>query len=105
MDSHRGRDSTYSKISKRFFWYSVYIDVESYVKSCENCQKQGDFKLKTHKLHTSNFKRYETSRHWFSGLLEVDGYCYLIVSIDYFSKWSEAMPIADKIAPTIAQFL
>ena len=63
MASHRGRDSTYSKISERFVWYSVYKDVESYIKPCENCQKQSDLKLKTHKLHTSTFKSYETSRH------------------------------------------
>ena len=24
MASHKGRDSTYSKISERFFWYSIY---------------------------------------------------------------------------------
>ena len=39
MASHKGRDSTYSKISEDFFWYSVYQNVESYIKSCENCQE------------------------------------------------------------------
>ena len=39
------------------------------------------------------------------GLPEVDEYCYLIISIDYFSKWLEEKPITDKTAPTIAQFL
>ena len=38
-------------------------------------------------------------------LPEVDGYCYFIVCIDYFSKWSDAKPIANKTAPTIVQFL
>ena len=28
MASHKGRDSTYSKISERFFWYSNYKDLE-----------------------------------------------------------------------------
>ena len=41
MASHKRRDSTYSKISERFLWYSIYKDVESYITSCENCQKQG----------------------------------------------------------------
>ena len=27
--------------------YLIYKDVESYIKSCENFQKQGDLKLKT----------------------------------------------------------
>ena len=39
MASHKGRDSIYSKISRRFFRYSVYKYVEFYIKSCETCQK------------------------------------------------------------------
>ena len=35
----------------------------------------------------------------------VDEFEYLIVYIDYFSKWSEAKPTHDKSAPTVAQFL
>ena len=38
-------------------------------------------------------------------LPETDGYCHVIVLIDYFSKWSEAKPTKDKSAPTVAQFL
>ena len=36
------------------------------------------------------------------GLPEVDGYRYLIVSIDYFIKCSETKPITEKTASTIA---
>ena len=35
----------------------------------------------------------------------MDEFEYLIVCIDYFSKWSEAKPIHDKSALTVAQFL
>ena len=53
MVPHKGRHSFYTKVSEPFFWYSIYGDVESYIKSCENCQKQGDLKLKINiKLHT-----------------------------------------------------
>ena len=37
-------------------------------------------------------------------LPEVDDFKHLVVSIDYFSKWSEAKPIKDKRASTISQF-
>ena len=39
------------------------------------------------------------------GIAGVDGYRYLIVCIEYFSKWSESEPITDKSAPIIARFL
>ena len=42
---------------------------------------------------------------WISVTPEVNGYRYVIVLIDYFSKWSEAKPTKDKSAPTVAQFL
>ena len=52
MASHKGRDSTYAKISERFFWYSIYNDVKEYIRKCEQCQKQGDLKLKSNEeLH------------------------------------------------------
>ena len=37
--SHKCRDSTYLKILDCPFLYSIYKDVEYYIKSCENCQK------------------------------------------------------------------
>ena len=38
-------------------------------------------------------------------LPEIDGFKHLVACIDYFNKWSEAKPIKDKSATTIAQFL
>lgn len=38
-------------------------------------------------------------------LPEVDGYKYVVVAIDYFSKWSEARPLYDKTAVSVARFL
>ena len=38
-------------------------------------------------------------------LPEVDGFKHLVFCIDYFCKWSEAKPIKDRSASTIAQFL
>ena len=38
-------------------------------------------------------------------LPETDGYCHLIVCIDYFTKGSEAKPVRDKTALTVAMFL
>ena len=33
------------------------------------------------------------------------GNCYIITLVDYFSKWPEAEPIADKTARIVAEFL
>lgn len=38
-------------------------------------------------------------------LPEVDGYRYVVLAIDYFSKWSEAKALKDKSAASVALFL
>lgn len=38
-------------------------------------------------------------------LPEVDEFKYVIVAIDYFSKWSEARPLKDKSSVSVARFL
>lgn len=38
-------------------------------------------------------------------LPEVDGFKYVVVAIDYFSKWTEARPLKDKTAVSVARFL
>jgi len=38
-------------------------------------------------------------------LPEVNGFRYVAVAIDYFSKWCEARPLIDKKAATVARFI
>ena len=38
-------------------------------------------------------------------LPDVDGNKHLVVCIDYFSKWSEAKPLKDKLAESVSKFL
>ena len=35
MASHRGKNSTYEKISQRFFWYNISNIISDFVKKCE----------------------------------------------------------------------
>ena len=108
MASHRGRESTYQKLSEIFFWHGMVNDVKNYIKNCENCQHQSNtFKkistqLQSIPVPTDVMKQIGID---ICNLPEVDGYRHLIVCIDYFSKWSEAKATKDKSAPTVAQFI
>ena len=42
--SQRGKNSTYDKIAQRFFRHNIAADINEYVKSCEQWQKQSDLK-------------------------------------------------------------
>ena len=36
---HFGRDKSREKIVRRYFWHGQYEDVDSYIQTCETCQK------------------------------------------------------------------
>ena len=88
----------YDKSAQRFFWHNIAADINDYVKSCKQCQKQGDLKspkveLKSIPVPSSVMKQVGVD---ICNLPEVDEYRHVIVLIDYFSKWSEAKPTKDK---------
>ena len=41
LAAHRGRESTYQKISERFFWHGMIEDIKENIKVCKSCQQQG----------------------------------------------------------------
>ena len=94
LAAHYGRSSTYQKVADRFYWYTIYNDVDEYIKKCLRCQKQSSMpKGQENKLHpvpvpTEVMKQIGVD---ISNLPEVDGYNH-VVAIDYFSKWFEAKP-------------
>ena len=107
MALHRGKNTTYDKTVQRFFWHNIAAAINEYVKSCEQCQKQGDLKspkveLKSILVPSSMMKQIGVD---ICNLPKIDGYRHVIVLTEYFPKWSEPKPTKDKSAPTVAQFL
>ena len=106
--AHRDRESTYQKISDRFFWHGMIEDIKEYIKICKSWQQQGKIfkkispELKCIPVPNEVMKQIGID---LCTLPEVDGFKHLIVCIDYFSKWSEAKAVKDKSAPTVAKFL
>lgn len=41
LAGHLGRDKTAKRITKHFYWPTVFHDVADYCKSCPECQKTG----------------------------------------------------------------
>jgi len=40
-----GRDKTYQKIAERFYWKTLWTDVQQHVQQCETCQTTNDAKF------------------------------------------------------------
>ena len=89
LSGHRGRESTYQKVSARFYWYGMVDDVKNYIKTCQKCQQQGKiFKRISPELQSIPIDAQVMQQVGadLCNLLEVNGYKHFIVLIDYFSK-------------------
>ena len=105
MSSHLGRTSTYQKVSSRFYWYTIVSHVADYVKGCDNCQKYLSMPKKVNEELKGIAVLSEMMKQIGVDICcspSMDEFEYLIVCIDYFSKWSEAKPIHDESAPIVA---
>ena len=106
---HMGRRRTMSKIQERFFWYKMREDVIRWIKTCERCQRRKR-PGKTARAPLVNYTMgapmerigmdicgpfIQTSR----------GNRVILVISDYFSKWTQAVPLPNHEASTVAEAL
>ena len=106
---HFGRRRTIGAIRERYYWPGLQKDAKIYCLACEVCGRRGG-KGRRMRAPLQNcvsgvpFERVaidllgplpQTSR----------GNKYIVVAIDYFTKWPEAFPVPDVKAETIAQGL
>lgn len=108
LSGHFGRDNVLEKLRSRYFWYTMTQDVSTYVSQCETCQKNApQFDKNNSSMHPIPISADVMKQVGIDlcQLPEVDGYKYLIVCVDYFSKWSEAEPLKAKTAQNVADFL
>lgn len=112
--AHLGVSKTHLKFRERFFWYALKKDVREWCTSCEVCgsrkvtQKKGKAPMKQYNvglpmeriaidfmgpLPRSNSENGNVPKR------------YLMVIGDYFTKWTEAIPLENLEAKTVARVL
>ncbi|GFY20569.1 retrovirus-related Pol polyprotein from transposon 412 [Trichonephila clavipes] len=104
---HFGVMKTLHRVRERFCWGKVRADVEQWCKSCDACSARKGPKIRSRgKLHRYNVGApFERIAFDILGPLPrtASGNKYLLVVIDYFTKWPEVYPIPDQEAPTVAE--
>ncbi len=80
------------QINKHYVWKGMTSDIKEYVKSCYECQQRGGPKENNQKRTIVLMDIFERWGIDIVGPLPQteDGYRYIVVAIDYFSRWPEA---------------
>src|SRR3989440_4872994 len=104
---HFATDAMFYKIKTRYYWPQYYDDIKKYVEACDSCQRRGRSK-KNNLLHPipvhSPF--YQIGIDFVGPLPRTKrGKKYIIVAMDYLTKWPEARAVTEATADATSKFL
>jgi hypothetical protein len=106
---HHGANLTAKKVfDSGFYWPTIYRDAHELVKTCDSCQRQGKISQKD-EMPQNAIQVCEIFDVWgidFMGPFPSSrGNKYILVAVDYLSKWVEAKAFPTNDARVVVKFL
>ena len=106
---HLGIKKTLSRVRQRFYWPGLDSDVKSYIAGCTACMKRKDPNPTKRAPMGIVRSGYPMERMAIDILGELpqthNGNKYILVISDYFTKWTESLPMPNMVACTVAKLL
>ena len=106
---HLGINRTLSSVRLRFYWPMHQADVRQYVKQCDMCASRKP----TKNQKKVSLKQYQVGEPLERIAIDIlgplpvsnDGNKYIMIVVDYFTKWAESYAIPNQEACTVADKL
>ena len=106
---HYSTHSLFLTLSPKYFWKSLFLDIEAYVRTCENCMRsKRNFSHKYAPLHPVPIVARWPGDKWsldFKPLTRktAAGNTAILVIVDSLTSWPILIPVPDQSAETTAQ--
>ncbi|XP_042387425.1 uncharacterized protein LOC121979502 [Zingiber officinale] len=106
---HFGPQHTARKVlDSRLYWPTLFRDAFEFHRTCENCQKMGNIGRK-HEMPQQPILFCEVFDVWgidFMGPLPISfGFVYILLVVDYVSKWVEVIPSRTDDSSIVVNFV
>ncbi|PIN20438.1 DNA-directed DNA polymerase [Handroanthus impetiginosus] len=91
-----------------FFWPNLFKDAHSFVANCDRCQRTGNISWR-HEMPLNTILEVELFDVWgidFMGPFVLSfGNMYILVAVDYVSKWVEAVAVPNNDSKVVVNFI
>src|SRR6266542_4178868 len=107
LSGHFGLEATLTKLKERYYWPKMKNDVKSYIQIYDQCQRCGKT-TDENELHSIKIKElfYQWEIDIVRPLIETSrGNKYIVVAIDYFTKYPEARALTNANVKSVANFI
>ncbi|GJW52450.1 putative nucleotidyltransferase, ribonuclease H [Tanacetum coccineum] len=105
---HSAFDTERKVYQSRFYWPSIFKEAKDYVMKCDACQRLGNISSRS-EMPQSNIQVCEVFDIWgldFMGpFSDLRGNKYILVVVDYVSKWVKAQAFPTNDAHVVVKFL
>jgi transposase InsO family protein len=103
-----GRKTAFKILQAGFYWPSLFKDSNDFALRCDRCQRTGTISQRD-QMPLTNIFEIEIFDTWgidFMGPFPNSfGFVYILVAVDYVSKWVEAKATSTNDAKVVAKFL
>src|SRR6266498_4642548 len=107
LSGHFGLEATLTKLKEKYYWPKMKDDIKSYIRTCDQCQRRGKI-TDENELHSIKIKElfYQWGIDIIGPLTETSRENkYIVVAIDYFTKYPKARALANANTRNVANFL
>ena len=106
---HFGPDKTIAKVLQAgFYWPTFFKDTRKFVMTCNRCQQTGSISNR-HEMPQSRILEVELFDAWAIDLMgsfpPSHNNLYILVAVDYVSKWVEAIASSTNDSKVVLKFL